>query len=60
MKAATKHRLSVCDFARQCELNINDANTLIDALGNAKVLERYIFSGEDWVRTTIKTNRNNN
>jgi ribosomal protein S25 len=60
LKAAPKHRLSVSDFASKCGIDISQANILIDALSNANVLERYVFQGENWVRTTIKTNRNKN
>jgi hypothetical protein len=59
LKAAPKHRLSVRDFASQCSISIDNANTLIDALVEANVMERYIFRGENWVRSTIKSNRNN-
>jgi hypothetical protein len=59
LKAAPKHRLSVSDFASQCGIDAAQANTLIDALVEAKVLERYVFRGENWVRSTIKSNRNN-
>jgi hypothetical protein len=60
MGAAHKHRLSVRDFAKQCEISPSDANTLIDTLIEGKVLERYVFKGENWVRSTIKkSNRNN-
>jgi hypothetical protein len=58
LKAAPKHRISVSNFASQCEINMAQANTLIDALVESKVLERYIFRGENWVRSTIKTNAN--
>lgn len=60
MGTAHKHRLSIEDFTQQCALSIDDANTLIDALIEGKVLERYVFRGENWVRSTIKTNRKNN
>jgi hypothetical protein len=60
MGAANQHRLSVEDFAQQCALTSDEANTLIDALSEGKVLERYIFRGENWVRSTIKKSNQNN
>jgi hypothetical protein len=58
--AAHKHRLLVRDFALRCEISIKDANFLIDYLIEHKYVERYIFRGENWVRTTSKVSNNNN